>query len=227
MREALMEMIDLLIMYACERMHRTILVGFSEHIQQRLYSLRGLVALQRQEVMEAFLYAHNGKLMLTNSQLQQRGDVTSEMLPSIDGPVLLQASVSHTAWLTALGSMEFITQTKPNIAPDKHTNTHGHPRTRTSPHTQTQTVTNTVAGPAEAGKVLRCAYESVRGARFLHKPLSTRCATFVTKGVLGHALKLLAAPPLPFIPLTNLQHISTLLACDLKEAAGCLSHLSL
>lgn len=173
--------------------------------------------------MEAFLYSHTGKLMLTNSQLQQHEEVTSEMLASIDGPVLFQASVSHTAWLTALGSMEFITQTKPNIAPDKHTNTYGHPRTCTSPHTQTQTVKNTVARPAEAGKVLRCAYERVRGARSLHKPLTTRCATLVTKGGPGHALKLLAAPLLLFIPLTDLRHISTLLACDLKEAAGCLS----
>lgn len=98
-----MEMIDLLIMYACEQMHRTALVGFS--VQQRLYSLRGLAILQREEVMEAFLYSNNGKLMLTNSQLQQRDEVTSEMLASIDGPVLFQASVSHAVWLTALGSI--------------------------------------------------------------------------------------------------------------------------
>lgn len=93
---------------------------------------------------------------------------------------------------------------------------------------QTQTVINTVTRPAETLKVLRCAYEGVRGARFLYKPLNTCGATFVTKGGgLGHALKLLAVPLLPFIPLSNLQHISALLACDLEEAAGYLSSLSL
>lgn len=132
----------------------------------------------------------------------------------------------HTAWLTALGSMEFITnnKTKPNTAPEKHTWI----PTNTPIPTHTNTVKNTLAGPAEPEKMLRCAYERARGARFLHRPLGTCCATFVTKGRLGHALKLsLAAPPLPFISLTNLQHISTRLACDLEEAAGCLSSLSL
>lgn len=75
--------------------------------------------------------------------------------------------------------------------------------------------------------MFRCAYERVKRARFLHKHLTTCCATFVTNGGLGHALKLLAAPLLPLILLTNLQHISTLLSCDLEEAAGCLLSLPL
>lgn len=127
--------------------------------------------------------------MLTNSQLQQHEEVTSEMLASIDGRVLFRASESHTAWHTALGSKGFITQTKPNTAPDKHTSAHGHPQRGTAPHTHTQKVTNTVARPVEAGKVLRCAYERVKRARFFHKHLTTCCATFVTNRGLGHALK--------------------------------------
>lgn len=114
------------------------------------------------------------------------------MLASIDRPVLFQASVSHSM-AHCTGEHGIHNPNKPNTAPDKQTNTHGCPQTRTSPNTQTLTLINTVARPAEAGKVLRCAYERVRGARFLHKPLSTRCATFVTKGGLGHALKLSAA----------------------------------
>lgn len=90
----------------------------------------------------------------------------------------------------------------------------------------TYTVLNIGAGPAETGKVLRCAYERAGRARFPHKPLSTCCATFVTKGGLGHALKLLDAPLLPFIRLINLQHISALRVSDLEEVAGCLSSVS-
>lgn len=92
-------------------------------------------------VMEALLYPHGGKLKLTNSQLQRHKEETSEVLASIDGHVLFQASESHTVWLSALGSKESITQTKPN--------TQRHLRTRASPHTHT--ATNTVARPAEAG----------------------------------------------------------------------------
>lgn len=105
------------------------------------------------------------------------------MLASIDGHVLFQASESHTAWHTALGSKGFIAQTKPNTAPDKHTSAHGHPQTGTAPHT------NTAARPVEDGKVLRCAYERVKRARFPHKHLAACWATFVTNGGTGSCFK--------------------------------------
>lgn len=55
--------------------------------------------------------------------------------------------------------------------------------------THTHTAKNAGGRPAEAWKVLRCAYERARGARFLYKPLCTRCATCVNEEGLGHALK--------------------------------------
>lgn len=106
--------------------------------------------------------------------------------------------------------------------PQKHTFTHKH----SSLSTHTYMVMDIGAGPTAAGKVLRCAYERAGRARFLHKPLSTCCATFVTKGGLGHALKLLDAPLLPFIRLIILQHISALHVSDLEEVAGCLLSVS-
>lgn len=95
---------------------------------------------------------------------------------SMVGPILSQVS----AWLAALGRSAFINKTK---------------LTDTFKHK------HTVCWPA--AQVLRCAYERVRRARFLHKPLSTCCDTFATKGGLGHPLKLLAAHLVPFIPLTH------------------------
>lgn len=66
---------------------------------------------------------------------------------------------------------------------NSQTHTHKNPY---APPTHANRVINTGARLAEPVKVLRCAYKR---ARFLHKPLSTRCATFVTKGGQGHALK--------------------------------------
>ena len=141
MREALTEVIDLLIIYACKQMHEGSLVGsqniYTAEIPCRSYVLSDFAALQREGVMKTFLYSHNGKQMLTNSQLQQHEVVTSEMLAAIDGSVSFQASESHTAWLTALGSMEFVSQTKPSTTPDKHK----HPRTPTIMHKSLHTHT--------------------------------------------------------------------------------------
>lgn len=100
MREALTEVIDLLIMYArgCGRC-------MDEHwrgsqniytVEMHTYAGIGFTALQSEGRGGdgGFLVFPQWK---TNADKpQQHGEVTSEMLASIDGPVLFQASVSHS-----------------------------------------------------------------------------------------------------------------------------------
>lgn len=143
-------------------------------ILSRSFALRGFAAVQKERgVREAYLDSHKGKQMLTNSQLQQHEEGWHlKKLASIDGPVLFQASVSHTAWLSALGSMEFIIQTKPStqtcMDTEKNKKLHILP-------TQTPTLRAQWWQGQQRQRECLDVHMSVRGARSLHKPHHMLC----------------------------------------------------
>lgn len=95
-------MIDLFIMYACEWMYERPLVGLSKppHSRDTMQTicLGGVAALLREG---GGGYADFLVFPKTNAhtrcRLRQHEVVTSEVLPSVDGPVSFRAPVSHTA----------------------------------------------------------------------------------------------------------------------------------
>lgn len=78
MREALAEVIDLLIMYVCEWMQERTLLGFPEHLYysgdtMQIICIKGFCCTAEERAMAAFLcISHNGKLMLTNFNCMER-----------------------------------------------------------------------------------------------------------------------------------------------------------
>lgn len=131
MRGALVEVTDLLIMYACELMHWGTLVVSSEHLYRdtmQIIVIQGFSCAAAGGGYGGFLVFTHWKKMdadKLSTSTAWRGDIWNggfNIWPCFIPSLSITRSMAHCT-----GEHGIHTPNKPNPASDKHSNTHGHP----------------------------------------------------------------------------------------------------